>query len=76
MNTGKFPFQEFNETKRKNPFWSDYICFAETVKDRKFLSVRTIKKYFDILVDKNGYAKSEKHQVLEHLIKLSKGTAG
>ena len=76
MQTGKFPLQEFNETRRLNPFWSDYICFAETIKNRKLLSGRTIKKYFEKLVDKYDYEKSEKHQVLRHLINLSEGTAG
>ena len=70
--TGRFPVQEFNEVKRLNPFWSDFICFAEVIKSRNFLSIRTIKKYFVQLVDKNDFAKSEKGQIIKNLIRLSR----
>jgi len=73
MQTGKFPIKEFEETKRLNPCWSDHTCFAETVWDRKFLSEKTIKKYFHILVDKNEYAEDEKSEVIKYLIALSQG---
>ena len=75
MQTGKFPTKEFEETKRLNPYWSDHTCFAETVWNRRFLSSKTIKKYFDILVDKDEYAQDEKSQVIKHLIGLSQGIA-
>ncbi|MGD0576506.1 MAG: hypothetical protein ABSA74_00310 [Candidatus Staskawiczbacteria bacterium] len=75
MQTANFPINEFNETKRLNPRWSDYICFAETIKGRKSLSTKTIKRYFDICVDKEDYAKSEKPAVLKYLIDLSEGVS-
>lgn len=72
MQTANFPIAEFKETKRLNPFWSDYVCFFETIKKRKNLSCRTIKKYFDICVDRGDYARSEKRAVLQYLISLSR----
>jgi hypothetical protein len=36
----------FDTVREKNPFWSDYICFAEAVCGRKF-SKRTISYYFN-----------------------------
>ena len=75
MKTGNFPMVEFQETKRMNPLWSDYICFAETIKSRQNLSSKTIKKYFNVCVDKDDYTKSEKSAVLQHLINLSHGVA-
>jgi len=75
MQTGKFPTKEFEETKRLNPCWSDHTCFAETVWNRKFLSHKTIRKYFNILVDKDDYAQNEKNQVVAYLVKLSQGVA-
>lgn len=71
----KFPLQEFNETKRLNPYWSDYICFAEIVIRRKNLHARTIKRYFEQLVDKEDYAKPDKRQILNFLISSSRGVA-
>jgi len=36
----------FNKIRSKNPYWSDYICFAEVVRERNFqerlLSVTSI----------------------------------
>jgi len=75
MQTGKFPIKEFQETKRLNPYWSDHTCFAETVWNRKYLSNKTIKKYFNLLIDKNEYGKKDKSRVIDYLVKLSRGEA-
>ena len=72
--TGQFPQYEFSETKRLNPYWSDHTCFAETIKDRKSLHPRLIRKWFDRLVDKDEYGKEDKNAVLQYLITLAHGS--
>jgi hypothetical protein len=62
----------FNKIKQENPLWSDYICFSETVKARKF-SRQTISQYFNRLVDKNEYIKKDKKTLLKQLSELAQG---
>ena len=62
----------FNKIKQENPLWSDYICFAETVKARKF-SRQTIGQYFNRLVDKHEYVKKDKKTLLKQLSELAQG---
>jgi hypothetical protein len=73
MKQAKFPTVEFNETKRLNPFWSSWICLAETVWKRNGLSKRTINKAFDKLVEKDDYSKSDRKPLLHQLYELSEG---
>ena len=61
----------FNKIKSRNPYWSDYICFAETVRGRKF-SRKTILRNFNSLIDKEEYEKSEKKEIIDFLMELSK----
>jgi predicted RNA-binding protein YlxR (DUF448 family) len=61
----------FNKIKERNPLWSDYICFSEAVRGKKF-SRKTIARHFNSLVDKGDYAKSEKKEILRFLVELSK----
>jgi hypothetical protein len=61
----------FNKVKKRNPLWSDYICFAEAVRGKKF-SRKTIVRHFNSLVDKGDYAKGEKKDILKFLVELSK----
>jgi hypothetical protein len=61
----------FNKIRRENPYWSDYTCFAEAVRGRKF-SRKTIIRNFNSLVGKEDYARSEKKEIIEHLVELSK----
>jgi hypothetical protein len=61
----------FNKIRIENPFWSDYTCFAEAVRGRKF-SKKTIIRNFNSLVDKEDYTGSEKKEIIEFLMGLSK----
>jgi len=61
----------FNKVKNENPFWSDYICFAEAVHGRKF-SRKTIIRNFNSLVNKEDYARSEKREIIDFLVELPK----
>jgi predicted RNA-binding protein YlxR (DUF448 family) len=60
----------FNKIKNKNPDWSNYICFAETIRRRKF-SKQTIVRYFNRLVDTDDYQNKDKKSLLQQLLKLS-----
>jgi hypothetical protein len=61
----------FNKVRERNPYWSDYICFAEAVRGKKF-SWKTIVRHFNSLVDRNDYAKSEKKDILSFLRSFQK----
>lgn len=62
--------RRFNNITEKNQNWSSYVCFAEAIKGRGF-SKQTIHHWFQKLVDKNDYAKSDKKIILAHLEVLS-----
>lgn len=59
----------FDNIKEKNPFWGDYICFAETVRGQNFKE-STIARWFSLLVPKDDYEQSDKKQLLKCLGKL------
>jgi len=61
----------FNRIGSENPSWSDYTCFAEAVRGRRF-SRKTIIRNFNSLVDKDEYGRSGKKEIIEYLIELSK----
>jgi hypothetical protein len=61
----------FTKIRSENPYWSDYTCFAESVRGRRF-SRKTIVRNFNSLVSKEEYAKGEKKEIIEHLVELSK----
>jgi hypothetical protein len=61
----------FNKIRGENLYWSDYTCFAEAVRGRSF-SRKTIIRNFNSLVDKEEYARSEKKEIIEYLVGLSK----
>jgi hypothetical protein len=63
----------FEKIRKENPYWSDYICFAETVHGRGFTK-RTIQRHFNTSVDKKDYSKSEKKEILKFLVELSKSS--
>ena len=73
MKTNRFAEQEFITTMCLNPYWSSFICFAETIWEKNGLSKRTINKAFKKLVDKNDYSKRDRSQILKQLFLLSEG---
>lgn len=58
---------QFREIQRLNPFWSSWVCFCETLKKLKIKNKRKIRKYFNQLVGKSDYAKTEKPQLINYL---------
>ena len=60
----------FQKIRNQNPYWSDYICFAETVKNQKF-SRKAIMAHFNNLVDEDDYDKKDKKTIVRQLCDLS-----
>jgi len=63
--------RRFNNIAKKNPCWSSYIYFTETIKKRQF-SKQTIRRWFYKLIDKNDYSRSDRKAILIHLDNLTK----
>jgi len=62
----------FDKVRERNHLWSNYMCFAEALRGKKF-SRKTIVRHFNSLVDKGDYVKGEKKEILRFLMELSKG---
>lgn len=60
----------FKRISQKNPYWSDYICFAESVDGQKF-SQSTISYWFKQLVDKEEYDPKNRNNLIRQLFALS-----
>lgn len=70
MGYRTFPEQTFHDTQRLNPYWSSWVYFCETIKGKKDISSRVIKRYFAKLVDEDDYSKKERGQLIEYLLGL------
>lgn len=62
--------RNFNENRRKNPNWGDYICLAEAVKYKKYCR-RKIYLYFRTLVSRDEYVSNETNRLVRYLWNLS-----
>lgn len=67
-----FPKGVFYDTQRFNPRWSSWVCFCEVIIGKKYLRRPNIRKWFDILVEKKDYSKSDKRELLGYLYGLAK----
>ncbi|HAZ28560.1 MAG TPA: hypothetical protein DCY48_02160 [Candidatus Magasanikbacteria bacterium] len=65
--------RRYKNIAQKYTGWGSYICFAKAVTGQHF-SRRAIQHWFNKLVDKNDYCKSDKAQLLKHLESLTKST--
>lgn len=63
--------RKFELVKARHPYWSSYICFADTI-TKANLSKKAISYWFNKLVEKDDYLQSEKKGILDHLFNLSK----
>jgi hypothetical protein len=73
VKTSRFPSYLFEDIQQKNPKWSSWTCFCETVWNKNNLSKRVINRYFDALVEKDDYSRNDKKALLGQLYKLSEG---
>jgi len=62
--------RRFRSIVEKNPSFSSYLCFSKAIEGQGF-NKQTIHRWFQKLVDKEDYEKSEKRAVLGHLDNLS-----
>ena len=65
-----FPKQLFHEVQRKNPFWSSWTCFCEVIKGKKNMTPRVVRRYFNLLVDKEDYDIEDRAELIKHLLAL------
>jgi hypothetical protein len=65
--------RKFESIKEKNPDWTSYTSFAQTISDQSF-SEKLIRRYFNKLVDKEDYLPEEKKEILNHLLTLTKNS--
>lgn len=62
--------KRFNRIAERNPLWSTYMCFASAIDNQGFKR-KAIYEWFNNLVDKDDYCKTEKYEVLAFLVRLS-----
>jgi hypothetical protein len=62
--------RNFESVREKRPAWSSYACFVGAVKGKRF-GKEAIRRWFNKLVEKDDYAKSDKKALLENLERLS-----
>lgn len=62
----------FENITMKHPEWSSHTCFVETVTGRNF-SRAVVAKWFNVLVEKDDYAREDRKQLIEYLYLLTKG---
>lgn len=56
----------------KQTGWSSYTCFVVAVAGRNF-SRAIMAKWFNVLVEKDDYARADRKQLIEYLYLLTKG---
>lgn len=61
--------RRFISMQEKYPNHSSFICFGRAIKDQGF-SESMIKRWFNKLVDKDDYCRSEKAELFAHLYSL------
>lgn len=59
--------RRFDTITSKNPYWSTYICFAESIKNQNF-NKEIIQIWFNKLIDKNDYSKKDKKSIINYLL--------
>ena len=58
--------RRFKNISQKNPFWSSYVCFAESIKNQNF-SRDIISVWFYKLVEKSDYSRKGVQTILSNL---------
>lgn len=62
--------RRFDNISKKEPSWSSYTCFIESIRYKQF-SKNIIHKWFNTLVDTNDYDKTDKRDILHDLVRES-----
>ena len=64
--------RRFINISERNPLWSSYACFCEAIKGQKF-SQKILSYWFGKLVEKDDYDRSDKKDIISHLLVLNIG---
>jgi hypothetical protein len=62
--------RRFKRITKRNPYWSSYVCFWSTVRYQRFTK-KTISIWFNKLVDKDDYSKSDKKACISHMMEAT-----
>ncbi len=62
--------RRFTNEQDKSPELSSFINFGTAIKSQRF-SKDMIHRWFNKLVDKEDYQKSDKNEILKHLVSIS-----
>lgn len=63
--------RRFKGVLSRHPFWSTYICFAETVTGQNF-NRKSLQYWFNKLVQKDDYSQRDKKCLIANLEDLNK----
>lgn len=59
----------FQKTAQSHPYWSSFVTFSTAIAEQHF-SKRSIKLWFNKLVNPEDYSRKEKSAIFRHLEKL------
>lgn len=62
--------RKFMEIREKRPFWSSFVCFTYCVIGKK-ISRPMLAKYFNKLVEKDDYLRSERKWLVPYIHSLT-----
>ena len=63
--------RRFKGVSARHPFWSTYVCFAETIQGQNF-NRKSIQYWFNKLVEKDDYSQVDKKRLIANLESLNK----
>lgn len=63
--------RKFGIIKRSNPYWSDIICYVNTVSGQNY-HPKNVHKWFRLLVDKDDYRGTSIFELLKYLEEINK----
>lgn len=63
--------RQFDSVRKSSPGYSSLLCFSCAVSGRNF-GRQTIRRWFNVLVEKDDYCKKDKRSVIRHIEELSK----
>lgn len=61
----------FKKVQHKNQYWSSLCCFNSAI-TRQGYAGKILKKWFNLLVDKDEYCNTDKKAILAHAEHLTK----
>lgn len=61
----------FNQIRKQNPYWADYVCLVEAVRGREFTRRRLYENFIK-LVSPDDYNPKDTNRLIAYLHKVTK----